>query len=256
MQLFCEITGDPTKRYGHIIDVADLHLYRGFRSLYFFDEYATAYFREIGRVKGLKNFPVYSSSLTIDIDNDDEGFKSTLERVKKAGYKFEAWSSGGKGYHIILFHEMLCNVNLPYWHRHWIEKRRIPCDLCIYESGRIIRLPHTIHAKTGNPKVLLEESEGSLITLEEVTPVKVMNSKTGAQEDDALGLLGLLLNKYVNVPIEQGERNRRVYSLCRGFFDCGFSSDALDEFAHIVNENIEEPLEEEELVNIINSVAR
>jgi len=254
--LYCEITSEPTKRFGHIVKVEELPLYKGFRSLYFFDEQAVSYFKEIGRVKNLKKFPVYSSSLTIDIDNNEEGFKETLEKIKKVGYKFEAWSSGGKGYHIVLFHEELCDANLPYWHRNWVEKRKIACDLCIYESGRIIRLPGTIHAKTGKPKILLEESDGSLIEIEKVEPVRQMNSSIGSQEDDALGLLGLQLRKYVDVPITCGERNRRVYSLCRGFFDCGFSSDALSEFAHILNDSIEEPLEEEELSNIVNSIAR
>jgi hypothetical protein len=65
-----------------------------------------------------------------------------------------------------------------------------------------------------------------------------------------------MLTKLVNSPIEKGERNIRMYSLARTFYECGFSSEATEEFAELVNDDSEEPLEGDELKAVINSITR
>lgn len=250
-----EVTGDVQKRFGHIAPREELKFYKGFRSLYCFDESARDYFQQIGKIKGLKQFPVGGDELFIDIDNDEQLFKDTLEKIKKAGYKFEAWESGGKGYHIILFHEFIFDKNLPFWQREWVKDRKITSDLCIYEHGRLIRLPHTLHQKTGKPKKLLENSEGRFISLPiDRTPPKQELKAGRTQGEGDVGLLGIMLQKFDFDPIYNGSRNNRIYALLRCYKEVGFSESSCEEFASLLNERLEEPLDESELSLILKGI--
>ena len=258
MEIFYEVTGSVNVRLGHLIEKSLLSFYKGFRTVYGFQEDSLEYFREIGGVRGTKGLQVYGDELFIDIDNDDQEAEKVFKILVERGYRFEMYFSGSKGYHFLLFHEPMISSSLPHSHKKWVESHDIRCDWSIYQSGRLIRLPGTIHQKTGKEKVLIESNEGSLIQVPLIEAPIAQPSYSSLEDGSEANLLALssLLNRFVEIPIGEGCRNNRLFSIGKSFFSSGMSGEATQEFLELLNSLIESPIPDEELELITKSITK
>jgi hypothetical protein len=144
----------------------------GYEGVYSFPKEVADTVNETKSVKGLSKHEAYSNRLIIDIDDSDPD--KAMQRTLALEYMldsrdigFETWFSGGNGYHVVVKHELIGSIDLPYSQRNYVEKALgVEADLSIYQHGRLVSLPGRVHEKTGKKKKLLSVKQGELIQLE------------------------------------------------------------------------------------------
>lgn len=228
----------------------------GYRSVYGFSEVSCAYFRDINAVKNSRGMVVYCDELLVDIDDDETAAAELYRTLCELEVSFSTWNSGGRSIHFHIPHEPVWSSDLPYSHKMFLRSLGARVDESIYQSGRIFRLPGTVHEKTGNKKVKLDEKDGKLLIVPIIPTPQSSMMHLGVADGDGLGEFAILLNRLVTNPPGNGERNRKLYSSACSLYSCGFSSDFVNEFLEKVNDELmDEPLEEAELKLLLTSSA-
>ena len=259
VKLFREWAQRLNDRNGYMLPVEEIaHLVNftnnpGFSSLYAYSEEDAMIIKESGCSRGYDRFVPSSDFLAIDIDTGEEDLILAEDILK--GYGYEVWSSGSKGYHIILKHELIRDKRLPYSHSRVVKDLGINADFSLYQPGRIFRLPRCIHQKTGRRKALVRTVEGGLIDvpLLEKPPIEFSFSFGGDGDyKTALGKLWSLAEE----GLEEGARNNRMWNVASSLVNAGFELDAVFSFLSTVNNNQISPLSEDELKQVVGSAGR
>ena len=243
-----------TNRVGCLKTREELEGLHGFRSVYGFSEASCAYFQELRAVKNSRGMVVYCDELLVDIDDDIPSAEALFVRLSDLGLGFETWESGGRSIHFHIPHAPVWSADLPYSHRELIRSWGAKVDESIYQAGRIFRLPGTVHAKTGNRKVLLKAVEGKLLEVP-ILPTPQRNLSFGGVADgEGLGEFSIILERVARNPPQEGERNRKLYALACSVFSCGFSADFVEELLEKVNEELmEDSIDENEMSLLLHS---
>lgn len=175
--------------------------------------------RERGHSRGLSEFSVWADKVTIDLDEGDQALLECQTLLAKHGLAFEVWSSGSKGYHVSIPHEPIYSPDLPYSHLCYVQGLGVPHDASLYHHARVLRLPRTIHAKTGKRKTFLYKVDGMQAEIEIRKP-PVFNFKplggVSPLQDALLNVLNLTTN-----PPENGKRHTRLWSAAKSFAESG-----------------------------------
>jgi hypothetical protein len=143
----------PNQRRGRMLPIAliakfELAADAGYASVYMFDKEAADQIKAAGNSSGLARFPVYTDTLTLDLDKGE----AQLERVRTAiaGLRYDVYVSGGKGFHVVIhLDRMVSGTNIPFSQRKWVEALNVEADLSLYQAGHIISLPGRKHPKDG-----------------------------------------------------------------------------------------------------------
>ena len=203
--------------------------------------------------KGFERFSAVSDTLPIDLDDGDSSLDEVLDTLK--GYKYDLWFSGGKGYHIILHHDIQDSVDLPYSHRKWVEDRDIKCDLSLYQHSRIFSLPGRVHPKTKKKKHLIKQVEGDLITIDLVKKPEIeFKFEEGGFEDLHVALLNLA-NMAIKEPYV-GSRHLHYWGVSKDLLRAGFPIEAIEQFMLRINESWDNPKTEEEVIAAVHQATR
>lgn len=258
---FVEICKSKTNRVCRFVPVSEACTYKGYRSIYGFDELAVSYFKDVGTTRGSKNIvtSVYADTLFTDFDDGTEAYDAKTEAEKlwrwlnERGISYNVWDSGGRSIHIEIPHEPIWDKDLPYSHKMFLRSIEVKSDESLFQIGRIFRLPGTIHEKTLRKKTLLESKEGKLLEfplLKEPPKPKV----DACFDGEGVIELAVRLQKVVADPFQDGERNKRFFVLAASVISGGFSADFCRELCEKVNdEMLSEPLDDTELELVINS---
>jgi hypothetical protein len=176
---YYEWASQPNRRKGRMVSETELHKIimnmkdPGYSSVYSFSEEDAKKIKESECSKGLNMYEVASPYLYIDIDSDtlsdsDAKLACISSQLQRNGLGHHIWFSGSKGYHVILEHQYVCDINLPYSQYHFLEEvlKLSHYDKSLYQHGRLISLPGRIHPKTGKRKYLLTYINGGSFTLD------------------------------------------------------------------------------------------
>ena len=256
-----EVAHTKMNRVCRFLPKTELPQHTGYRSVYGFDDLAISYFEEVGSTRGCKNIvtAVYADEMLLDFDEGVGGYDAKAEAEKLwhwlvgHEYSFQVWDSGGRSIHFHIPHEPVWSKHLPYSHKCFMDRLGVKSDESIFQTGRLFRLPGTLHEKTLRKKTLLESAEGKLL----VVPIIEEPPRQRLQACfDGEGVLHLAtrLSMVANRPFQNGERNRKFFCLAMDVLSGGFSSDFCRELCEKVNDELlEEPLDEQELNMVIDS---
>lgn len=256
MRLFYEWVKQPNKRAGNMVSAEVLatsvsHRNAGFRTVYGFSEDAAAAIRATGSSAGLAFYTPCADSLIIDLDDGDKTLPILLDRILVRGLRCEVWSSGGKGYHLVLSHVMICDKRLPYSHFRFVEGLAIGLkfDDTLYRPSSLISLPGRLHSKTKRKKRLIEVWEGELAVIDLFD-----KPEKSAQLGDDLTMLQEAISHLQDLSVRQpreGQRHNRLWLCAKCFSEAGVSKETAEELLIGVNAQWENPKDEAEVVEAV-----
>jgi hypothetical protein len=107
---------------------------------------------------------VWSQRLWVDFDSYEAALEAEL-KLSKEGYDYVVYDTGGRGKHIGIARDAKPSHTLPQQDKAWVSANLAGADLSLYWHLHLIRLPRTIHEKTGLPKKLISRHPGRSISL-------------------------------------------------------------------------------------------
>ena len=256
MRLFYEWTKQVTGRAGNMVSQKTLELSRthrnaGFRSVYAFSEQDAAAIRSVGNSAGFKFYTPCSDSLIIDLDDGEKTLPILLDRILARGLRCEVWSSGGKGYHLVLFHALICDKRLPHSHLCYVESLAagLKFDDTLYRPSSLISLPGRLHNKTKRKKRLIEVWEGNLAVIDLFD-----KPEKSSQLGDDLTMLQEAISHLQDLSVRQpreGNRHNRLWLCAKCFSEAGVSKETAEELLIGVNGQWEIPKDEAEVTEAV-----
>lgn len=264
MELYCEWASDTHARKGRMISLPALtNILKlrdpGYSSLYFFSKEDADVIKENGHSRGFQYLVAYSAFLVMDIDCGQEGLDQITPILDKEGYSYEVWSSGGKGFHIYMPHEMLGSVHLPYSHKMKIREilgdKYALIDGSLYQHGRLLSLPGRIHAKTKKKKKFEYAKKGTrdLIVpiIEEVKVRPLYEQVVGSDEGLIIGLTRV--QDMLTHPPGPGNRHLRIWGASKDLAMAGLSYDTVLNLMNRVNSSWTNQKPESEIEQAVQS---
>lgn len=169
MNYFVEIR-NSIKRVGppKLVPLADVYNYRGFRSVFAFDEATAELIQETGSTAGLRGVAVYANEILMDFDSHQPlKFRAWLQG---SGLEYEEFDSGNRSVH---FHIPLAAVFgswVPGAIKAWVQQHAPKADISFLHPSGVYRLPGTYHAKApGRRKELVDYRFGAALSITEPT---------------------------------------------------------------------------------------
>jgi len=215
----------------------------GFRSVYGFKEKPIS-------SKGLNKYPVYSDTLFMDFDDGlGKGFKSAVQFMKDNLIKFEAFSSGSKGGHLHVAILPMFGEGVPFSQREFVKGLECSADISLYRHSSLIRLPGTVHDKTGNAKTKLDGGDGCMLEIEYMNPPKFSN--VVVSDDNLLHMAFNRLTSLINHEPASGTRTLTIWSVAKNLSDAGFNFDTTLDIVQRVNETWKQPKEDSEVLRAV-----
>jgi len=219
----------------------------GYRSHYLFDETDALAIRATGCSQGFSQYIVSADQVIIDLDDGDASVVALEARINALGYGYELWESGGKGWHFVLFHELIRSADLPFSHRCFVLDLAPTADLSLYRHSSLISLPGRKHPKTGRKKKLIRKKEGSLVTFAmKQNPIPEFKLKAGG----GLSLTVAGLNNFATMALiepQLGNRHTKIWSASKQLADAGWEFDTVLGLACEVNNTWKTPKSNEEV---------
>lgn len=246
----------PESAFSTILTLRD----PGYSSVYGFSEEHAETIKASGSSKGFANFPVYSNSITLDLDGGDSSLAVIGSKLDLLGYGFQVYSSGGKGYHIILQHDMAYDIRVPYSQASLAKSilgddfRLV--DASIFRPNSLISLPGRVHPKTKNKKTLVFTKQGK--DLGELPLVERPELDFDSFKQSGTGLTNALLNMsdWTTCSPEEGNRHMTLWKLAKDLCAAGLEHSTVLDLLNKVNETWETPKSQEDVAAAVGSVFR
>lgn len=251
--LFVEWTVDVDRRRGQMVPffrLNDIQLNRhnpGFRSVYMFNQDDAYQIAASESSKGFKQYGVYSDHLFIDLDGGDAALLQAEAAL--VGYQYEVWSSGGKGYHIVLPTPMYHGTDLPQAHLEFVDSLGCGADLSLYRASSLIALPGRVHQKTGKRKTKVKDVDGRQLTLEQ--PKMLPKAFNITYDDEPISFVFMRLASLAETPPAQGNRHTVLWSTSSQLARTGLSYETAEELMQFVNAKWLAPKSEEEVTRAV-----
>lgn len=241
-ELFFEWVPANLYRTGNMVPLKALdeilkRLNPGYASVYKFSAADAKLIRSKGSSRGLGALAVAAEAVTLDVDNPDD-ITEVLEKLNSLKLGYEVWDSG-RGFHVVIPHDLICDTNLPHSHRVWVESLGLPVDYSLYQHGRILRLPGTLNEKTGRRKQLVKKVDGMKPTIELKTPPAFNFTPNGGVKP-----MVSVLNQFQRLAVTEplpGNRHTQLWSAARSASEAGLSFEATSEILQRINETWENP---------------
>lgn len=217
----------------------------GYASVYMFDRDSATQILSSRSSANLARFPVYTDTLILDLDGGDILLAQTLDKLE--GLAYTIYSSGGKGFHVVLPLECLLEgQNVPYSQRRWVEGMGIRADLSLYQAGHIVSLPGRKHPKTGNYKTLLYRVEGERLNIPLLDPashssIAFDTLNAGPANELEKGLWKLIQILRQEPPV--GNRHVAIWSTAKHLADAGLDYNTIIDLLTEVNVTWQNPKE-------------
>jgi len=197
--------------------------------------------------KGFSRFEVSSDYLLIDIDEGEEALEEAEETIQSKGYGYEVWFSGCKGFHLLLSHQMVSSIHLPYSHKVFVESLGINAD-DIYNHSRLVSLPGRVHPKTGLKKKLIKRVKGCKLSLEVIEKPDIKFDFSSVTNTDELASGFNRVSNMIVKPPKIGGRHVAIWGTSKDLYEGGLPYDVIVEIMIKVNDSWKNPKEEEEVL--------
>jgi hypothetical protein len=172
MQYYVELRYEVQRKHKPIlVPISEIACGKGmtFRSVYAYDEPTANHILEYGITRGLEDVAVYSDTLFIDVDRDEE-VASIKEDLISQNVKFSQWVTGNRGCHFHVSCIPVYGKMVPQSQAQWVYLRYgDSVDSSIYRPSGQIRIPGAVHSKTGKVKTLTDIREGSQVDIPQLT---------------------------------------------------------------------------------------
>lgn len=184
----------------------------GFTSVYGYPLEAQKHIESTSSTRGLSKFAVYSDTLYVDFDNEEEAAENLEMYLLVHGYAFERYHSGGRSIHFHIPIVPMYGINVPHSQKLWIERYAPKADVSIYRHTGLYRLPGTYHVKNPGNKKRMEVAHNG------PTKLKIENVPRGVtvQEEEEVqnpeffyNVLGKLLHRRM----DQGGRHKHAFKI-------------------------------------------
>jgi hypothetical protein len=255
--LFLEHCNTVTARWGNMLPYAEAVRRSGFRTVYAFSEEDAKTIKESRNSRGFSRFIPSSVELFIDLDSP-EFLEEAQRNIEKLGWRYSLWTSGSKGYHIHIPHNLSSGYGLPSFHKDMALQVSPNADVSLYRNNSLFRLPGTIHAKTGRPKTLIKT--GGVIAPRvpfecagepETNEIKFA---FGESDESELSLALGAIQGFLKRQPGEGRRYQTLWSIGKGLADGGLSNACTRELLEVVNNSWPNPKEESEIERCLRDV--
>lgn len=191
-----------------LVPLSDSHKYRGFRSVFAYDEATTESIREMRGTSHLRGCEVYADTLFVDFDNHDG--EDLIGYLLDQGIGFEKWHSGNRSIHLHIPMVPVFGEWVPRSCKKWMQSRTKHADLSFLHPAGQYRLPGTYHYKNpGKCKILLEARPGKLLEIERVDRKPSMFGPVTLDEGSIENFFFFLTGK-----ASEGSRRPYIWKLC------------------------------------------
>ena len=185
----------------------------GFRSTFGYPPETYSWIRKYGTTKGMKNASVYCDTIFVDYDDEPAVANEAIARLVDMGAVFSVWDSGNRSVHLHIALEPIEGVWVAPAVKQWVRDTCRPSDLSYLHAAGMFRLPGTVHAKTGNAKVLTMSYAG--------TPVHIYYEREKTQTHEApiaIPNTELLQRYQMNLitPVKPGARSQHISCILVG----------------------------------------
>jgi hypothetical protein len=222
----------------------------GYSSVYWFSRDDALEVRASEHSGNFSRFAAGSDALAIDIDDGEAGLKTALAILDREGLAYEIWTSGGKGYHLILPHEFVYDRRLPFSHRTVVEQLGLTCDLSLYQHGRVISLPGRIHPQTGRRKTFCEAKDGTMINIPMFEPPPYMFNPPPTDKNFVMWLYQV--TRLAEAEPAPGNRHTRLWSAAMTAAEIGLDQDLTQQLLIEVNNSWKVPKHESEVIRAVS----
>ena len=234
----------------------NMEMGKGFRSCYCFDAQQKAIIEAQGSMSGIEQMAVYSDTLFIDIDNDEDAMLQCADVLTIQKTAYELYESGGKGYHFhIPLDQTYQHVNLPAIQKQCVKSMGIPVDESIYRHAGLFRLPGQKHIKTGKKKRLIEKRSGDLLNLDMSVEIYERPKRLRTSLSTSAEALNECLYLMINSPAEGG-RYMKLWKMAKMLQEAQFTEEFAMELLVEVNCSWDSPKPIEEITRAIREVYR
>lgn len=250
---FCSRVGSRSGNYlpeSLIAELTAKKRCKGFSSLYAFNAQDVLPYRYAQTSSLTKFYEVFSDYILIDVDTGDKDIIEILSKIE--GYQYDLATSGGKGYHIYLYHQPISHVALPYSQKIWVQINFGELvDTCIYEQNRIVANYGRLHHRTGRPKMLLRKQTGKRLELPIVEGFDASEKRIEPME---LSDVYLKMMEVTQISPSIGNRHMSLWLIGKGLYSNDYSKNAIFEILSNLNSNFEHPKSEQEVVQIVRQL--
>lgn len=237
MTYFVEIR-TTVKRNGppRLVPLADVGKYRGFRSVFAYDEDGAKRIREQGGTKDLRGLPVYADFVLIDFDGKDPTeFRAWLHQ---SGLAYEEYDSGNRSVHYHIPLVPIFGPWVPAAVKAWVKRRAPDADISFYHPAGQFRLTGTYHFKQpGRRKELLDRRDGERLVITEASVPEWTYELQDYQEE------GMEHNLYMLLTQKKSEGGRRHHAFLIGVTAAEAGVDIDEAWEHLLwwNETFASP---------------
>ncbi len=224
---------------------------QGFGGTYFVTEETAEAVKQEGTVKHFKGI-VWSEYLWMDFDSY-EAAERAENKLREMGYGFIAYDTGGRGAHFGVLRAHPPSHLLPHKDKQWVGEHFPEADTSIYTHLHLLRLPGSVHEKTGRKKERVVEVEGKALVLPRYEE-KVLPSALKSSQQRTSVLKCFRVMSYSR-PVARGDRQHSLVTLTYALKDDAQVDAAFAlEWVRQVNLLYEEPKEDHELEKIVSGI--
>lgn len=240
-------------RHGNVKPVHQIVGQQGYISVFRFSEIDAEIIRAQGHSRGLDRFKVGSEVLYLDFDDGDVSAAEASEWLVNQKVTHWVYASGGKGCHVLARCEPGYSHVLPQQHAILAGVVDARHDPSLYTHGHLVRLPGTVHEKTGNKKELLWKYEGDQVLPLPPEPVYVPKEEILITDKDALYFMFRALSQALETDTKPGNRHSILWRIPVDCRRAGISYAACREIMHAVNAHFLPPKDAAEVDAVLES---
>lgn len=256
--LYAEWCMNKPSHTATFVNTSKLDYLVGHSSVYWFNEECKSIMERKGNILGCSNFPVSSNRFIIDLDDGLTSMKTVCEQLVARGLAYDVWSTGGKGFHIIVPMPMVEDLDLPYSQEQYARGIQGVSDFNIYRHNSLIRLPNTQHEKTGKYKTKVYSREGNKLDLPIlVNPKRFTTWEINEKYTDTSYLKSGVnsLYKLLLDPPPVGSRHIRLWSCAKALFNSGLEYETVLDLLTNVNDTWDtDPKDDSDIKGIVDSL--
>lgn len=205
----------PTlRRFGkpRLVPLNEVYNYRGFRSVFAFDDTTKALIDSTGSTSNLRGIDVYADTLFFDFDDHDPVY--FRQYLRTSGLRHSEWTSGGRSVHFHLDLAPIYGFWVPAACKAWTKQHAPTADTSFLHATGVYRLPFTFHAKhAGRRKELVYSQDGTSLVLSQPQERPITRIAVTGSVDDFF----FLLTAHKGI----GHRSPHIWLLATTAAECG-----------------------------------
>ncbi len=238
-----------------LVSLDKIDVYQGFRSVYAYDEATKDLILSQGHFRDLGQLPVFSDTLFIDFDDQDDAVVKFVDFLTEHNYGYSAYDSGNRSIHFHIPISPMEGAMVPAYQKNWVKKHAPLADLSFYTHTGQFRLDGTLHRKTYKFKKMISEVDGFYLTIpHETDMIKIPTALIeGGLDEEAEAILANLMRMSAGT----GGRTPHLYKIATTGFAIGMTEDEVIEEALWWNERHASPCHDDTyVVEMITKIGR